>query len=176
MKRPGRSADQLDQLHDRNRIHEMHAHEAARTVGHRRQTGDRDRRGVAADDRLGLEQRAELLQDAALDFLVLDNALDHQVAIAEQIQSGAHGDAGERGRFVVARDFFVFDPAVEVGADALKRLFQPFVGNIRQTHVVAGNRKDMGDAIAHLAGADDADAFDLGYFAVRLGHETDPSG
>jgi hypothetical protein len=130
---------------------------------------------VAADDGIGPDQRAELLQDLALDLLVLDDAFNYQVAVAEQLQSGAHGDAGKRGRLVVAGDLAVTDLALETGGDAFARLLQPLVGNVRQTHVVTGDREDLSDAVAHLAGADDADAFDLGNFAVRLGHGTDPS-
>ncbi len=46
------------------------------------------------------------------------------------------------------------------------------------THVVAGQRDDMGDAAAHLARADDADLADGSHFSLalrgRIGAEPEP--
>ena len=53
----GDAADDLDQFHQRHRIHEMNADEALRPVGGGGKPRDRDRRGVGADDGFGLERR-----------------------------------------------------------------------------------------------------------------------
>ena len=81
----GDAADQLDELHARHRIHEMDADEALGMVGHRGEPGDRDRRGIGGDDRVGLEERAQAGENLALDLLVLGRRLDDQVAVGELV-------------------------------------------------------------------------------------------
>jgi hypothetical protein len=43
------------------------------------QPGDRERRGVGGEDRLGIELRAELLVDLALDGFVFGGCLDDEI-------------------------------------------------------------------------------------------------
>jgi hypothetical protein len=63
--------------------------------------------------------------------------------------------------FIGLRDEPRFDLAVHVGADRFQRLRK-----LRRVVVdhdddrALGQRADMGDAVAHLAGTDDADCFD----------------
>ena len=42
------------------------------------------------------------------------------------------------------------------------------LGDVVQRDVEAGQREDMGDAVAHLSGADHADALDLHELAVPV--------
>ncbi len=53
------------------------------------------------------------------------------------------------------------DLAVEVAADHFRRRGERLLRDVVQRHVVAGEREDVGDAVAHLSGADHADALDL---------------
>ena len=74
----------------------MNADEALGMGGDRGEPGDRDRRRVGGDDRLGLEEGAQVGEDLALDVLVLRRRLDHEVAIGEIVVIGGDADAVER--------------------------------------------------------------------------------
>src|SRR3546814_8328687 len=58
----------------------------------------------------------------------------------------------------------VDDPApelpVEIVADPYDRLLQLLRRDVGQPHLAAREGGDVGDAVAHLSGADDSDAFD----------------
>ena len=53
------------------------------------------------------------------------------------------------------------DLPVEVAADDLGRPVERLLGDVVQHHVEAREREDLGDAVAHLSGADDADPPDF---------------
>ena len=53
-------------LHHRHRVHEMHADELARPIGRGGQPGDRDRRGIGGDQRVGLQIRVSFLKISRL--------------------------------------------------------------------------------------------------------------
>jgi hypothetical protein len=88
------TTNQLDQLHHRDRIHEVHAHESARPVGDGSQSGYGNRRGIGADQRLRLQDRAKRLENFPLQLLVLARRLDHQVAIAKTLITGCSLNPG----------------------------------------------------------------------------------
>src|SRR5690348_17956395 len=48
---------------------------------------------------------------------------------------------------------------MHVFVDALERLCERLLVDVVHHHIVPGQREDVRDAVAHLAGADDADAF-----------------
>ena len=54
-------------------------------------------------------------------------------------------------------DLAARDLPVHVAADDLGRGLERRRGDVVQHHVEAGEREDMGDAVAHLTGADHAD-------------------
>ncbi len=74
----------------------MNADEAFGPVGGGGKPRDRDRRGVGGDDGFGLQHRAEIVEDLALDLLLLDRALDHQVAIGKPFHRLGGDDPAER--------------------------------------------------------------------------------
>ena len=52
------------------------------------------------------------------------------------------------------------DLAAHVAVDRADRMLEHFVVDVREPDVITGKRADMGDAAAHLSGADDADRLD----------------
>ena len=109
--------------------------------------------------------RIEPLEDLALDRLVLGRRLDHQVAVARTARS--------RCRCAIRASAA---PALVLAERRLLRRAGARWLSIRssapsscswlrssEAHLEAGERADMGDAAAHLAGADHADAADLGH-------------
>src|SRR6266404_6107585 len=131
-------------------------------VGRHRQARDGDGGGVGGDHRLRLQHRAELFQYLALDFLVLDGGLDDEVAIVEQVIVLAGDDPGQRRLALGVGDHAALDLPTHVLVDVLLRLVDLIDIDIDEFHVVAVEGRDMGNAVAHLPGADDADGANHG--------------
>ena len=51
---------------------------------------------LVAEDRVGLEMRAEVGEDLALDVFLLGRGLDHEIAVAELVERVGGRDARER--------------------------------------------------------------------------------
>jgi hypothetical protein len=117
---------------------------------------------VIDDDRVRLQHRHQCLEDLALDRLVLDHRLDHQVAVGEHGVVGPGLDPAQRRRPVVAGDLAAGDLAVQVARNRVVAPLQELLAHVGQLHPVTGERTHMRDAGAHLAGADDADGLDHG--------------
>ena len=154
------AADQLDQPHHRHRVHEVHAHELARPIGHRRKSCDGDRRSVGCKQHIRWQANAHLLEDIAFYRLVLRCCLNNEVAIGERREIGVRRNPPQRRVFFFRADHASTDLAVHVAADIVHALFEARLVDIIQTDVEAFECADMGDAAAHLAGTDYADALD----------------
>ena len=157
----GDAADHLDQLHQRHRIHEMNADETLRPVGRRRQPRDRDRRGIGGDDRFRLQRRAQIGEDLALDVFLLGRGLDHesQAAMASYFSAGLM--RAERGLAVVVADRLLADLPRHVAVDGRHAGLDAVARHVVQHHRIARQRADMGDAVAHLPGADHPDTLNI---------------
>ncbi len=115
--------------------------------------------GFSAGHRLG--------EDRALDVLLLGRGLDHEVAVAEVVERLRRRDARERGLARLLGEVALGDLARHVAVDGGKAGLDAVGRDIVEQHVEAGERADMGDAVAHLPGADDADLANLGLHDVR---------
>ena len=71
--------DDLDQLHDRRRVEEVHADDLVGPVRGDRDLGDRQRRRVGRQDRLRLADLVQLGEDLLLQVEMLGHGLDDQV-------------------------------------------------------------------------------------------------
>ena len=105
----------------------------------------------------GLSDGTERAEDLALDLLLLRRRLDHEIAVAEFVEGLGSRDALDRGLPLFIADALTADLARQIAADGGQTLGDAFGGDIVEQHVKAGERADMGDAAAHLAGADHAD-------------------
>ncbi|MPL88776.1 hypothetical protein SDC9_34803 [bioreactor metagenome] len=167
----GDAADQLDELHHRHRVHEVHAHEPLGPVGLRGEPGDRDRRGVRGEDRRRFQMRHQGREDLILDLFALGRCLDHQVGLAEVGQGQRGGDAGKGGGLVLGGDLLARDLAVQVLLDGGHRLVEAVLRDVVQQDIVTREGEDMGNAVAHLACANDTYGFDrhVGSFPITRG-------
>ena len=82
-------ADDFDEDHDRDRIHEVHADKAVRTIRERGEGGDGDRRSVAGEDHAGPHDAVGILEHDALDFEFFGDGLN------DEIGGGNGGDRGD---------------------------------------------------------------------------------
>ncbi len=89
--------DHLDQRHDRRRVEEVHADDAVRAVGGDGDLGDRQRRGVRDQDRLGRADPVQLSEDRLLEFQVLGHRLDGEIHVVQRLESDRERDPAEQG-------------------------------------------------------------------------------
>ncbi|CAD5252737.1 conserved hypothetical protein [Bosea sp. 62] len=157
----GDAADQLDELHQRYRVHEMDADEMLGAIGRRGEPRDRDRRGVRGQDRVGAQMGADGGENLALHLLALGRSLDHEVARTQILQLRRRDDPAHRRAAVLVGDGALGDLPGHVAIDRRQRRVDALFGDVVQPDVEARDRGDMGDAVAHLPGPDDADGLDL---------------
>ena len=125
------------------------------------EAGDRQGRGVGAEDGLGTDGGLDLGDDLGLDLGILEHGLDDQVAALQRGVVGGRGDAAEQrvavGGLGAALHDLVGDQLVRIGLALVGGLLVA----VDQHDLEAGLRGDIGDAGAHEAGADDADLLQL---------------
>ena len=83
--------------HHRHRIHEVHADDAVRPLGHAGDFGDRNRGGVAGEDGFGRSHLVELAEQLVLEFAVLGNGLDDELGAGRDGQIGGGLNAAQGG-------------------------------------------------------------------------------
>ena len=128
---------------------------ALQAVGERR---DRDRRGVRGEHAVGADDRLELAEEAALDLGVLDDRLDRpgRAAPASSRRVAARMRAAIAFASAGSSLPLVARPSSVAASLAHAAARGAFAG-VEQGDGVAGLRRDLGDAGAHDAGADDED-------------------
>ena len=118
------------------------------------QAGDRQRRGVRAEQRVGGDDLLDLGEHVVLERDLLEHGLDDEVAALEVGVVRGRRDAGQDLVGLVLRHLAAADGLVEqllrVALAALGRLDRDVLEHDR--HAVAGG--DVGDAGAHHAGAE----------------------
>ena len=135
----------------------MQADEVLRPLDAGGQVGDRQGRGVGAEQRVGRDDVLDLLEDLLLEIGRLEHRLDHQIAAGERLRVCGRGDAGQQRVGLLLRGSA---PLEGLGLELLGvRL--PLVGggllDVLEDDLDAGLGADVGDAGAHHARAEDAD-------------------
>src|SRR5262245_59168916 len=135
----------------------MDADEALRPVGRGGEPRNRDRRRIATDDGVRLEQRADAGEDRALDLFLLGRSLDDEIAIAEGLERLRRYDAFKRGLpFFLCNALATHLPR-HVAVDGRNPGLHPIGGEVVELDVESGERADMRDAGTHLTRPDHAD-------------------
>ena len=165
--RRGDAPDDLDQAHDRRRVHEMQADELLGPVGRGGQPRDRDRRSVRGQDGVRLQVRDQRLEDGLLDLFVLGGRLDDEIDVGDLRGVRRRGDARQGGLGVGLADGALGDLAGKVLLDLAQGGLEPLGAHVVQANLAAAQRAHMGDARSHLAGADDADGVDVAHTLFR---------
>jgi len=155
-------AHDLDQLHARHRVEEMHADEMIGPLQALAQLLQRNARGVGGENRARLHPRLGRGIDLALELERLRHRLDDEIGEAHALTGEIGDQPVER---VADRDALVTDLAVEIGR-ALDRLGQRLGLHVGERDGEAVPRAPSRDVAAHGAGADDVDAI-AGELAVR---------
>ena len=95
-----------------------------------------------------------------LDGLVLDDRLDHQLAVGQVGQVGGERQLGQRRVALALGELARADAALQRLGDAVAARGDQRLGRLVDHDVDAGARGHLGDAGAHLSGADDAHPFE----------------
>ena len=151
------AADDLDELHQRHRIHEVHADHAIGALGDGGDLSDRDRTGVRSQDRARRALGVELREDLLLEVGALADGLDHEIDIEDVFELGARAQARARRGLMFGRDHALFGQLGQRLLDRGDAFGQTFGADVDQQHLRFTSRKDLRDAVAHRACADDGD-------------------
>jgi hypothetical protein len=73
----------LDERHERRRVEEMHTHDPFGRPGRRRDLRDGERGGVRGENGIRATAPLELAEERAFGLQLLDDRLDHEVAVRE---------------------------------------------------------------------------------------------
>ena len=138
----------------------MHADKAVRTIRERGEGGDGDRRSVAGEDHAGPHDAVGILEHGALDFEFFGDGFNDEIGGGDGGDGRDGLEAGKDRGAVGFSDFALFDFAVEVFANRVEGAVEEALVNVPQDDREAGAGEDVGDAVAHGAGAEDGDGFD----------------
>ena len=121
------------------------------------QTGDRQCRGVGAEQRVRRDHRLGLGEDLVLERNLLEDGLDHEVAAGEIGVVGGGGDARQDLVPLVLGHLAARDGLVEKLPRVVLALLGRLGGDVLEDDVDAVAGADVGDAGAHHAGAEHGD-------------------
>ena len=176
--RGGEPADDLYQLHERRRVHEVHADHALGPGDGGGNLGDADRRRVGRQHDAPATGLIEGLEDFALGLEALGRRLDDEV---DRLQIAAVKIGGMDARQdlipVSGGHLLLVDQLGELLPDGGPPAFGDVTLGVRDRDREPARRRELGDASPHLPGADHADAGDAVQRATegrgrRHGHST----
>jgi acyl-CoA synthetase (AMP-forming)/AMP-acid ligase II len=93
----------------------------------------------------------------SLSFQVLGGRLDHQVAAGQRVLAGHALDAGQHRGLGLGRQLVLADQPLQAVADGLQAALHRRVVDVDHRDLQSAHGADLRDAVAHGAGADDAD-------------------
>ena len=149
--------DDLDERHQRRRVEEVHAHD---TLGRGRRGGDLrhgERGRVRRKHRVGPARPLELREEVALRAELLDDRLDHEVAVRERGELGGRLEPGDRRIPFFLRSLTLLDLTGEEVADPCRRGLAEVGGHLATDDVEPRLHRDLRDARSHRAEPDNAD-------------------
>jgi RecB family endonuclease NucS len=168
--------DRAHDLHQRLegcRVEELHADDLLGASGADRDLRHRQGGGLGAEDRVVREDLVQPAQHRDLGLEVLRQRLDHQLAAGETRQVGAHGDARQQRGTLVGGHLLAVDRALRGRLDGREPARGGRVLDVDAHHLDAVPGEHLGDARAHGAETDDADAGELPGHARSLARRQD---
>ena len=119
--------------------------------------GDRQRRGVRGEQRVGVHDVLHLAEHAGLERRVLEDRLDHGVAAGQVGRVGGRGDPGEDLGLLLRGHLPAADRLVEERRGVRLALLGGLEADVLEHDVDAGAGRGVGDAGAHHPGAEHAE-------------------
>ncbi len=135
----------------------MHPDDAVGARGLRAHPGDRNRRGVRGENRLGRTDLVELLQQRDLRVFVFDHRLDHEWDLGQVFEIDRGLDPAHDAIALLGLEAPALDHAIEVARDAVDAALAHLRGDIVHHDREPGLRRHLRDSRAHLPCPDYAD-------------------
>ena len=145
--------DDLHERHQRRRVEEMHPDHALGSRGRPRNLGDREGRGVRGQNRVGTADLLQLAEQLPLGVELLDDGLDHDVAVSET------GDLGRQRQQpdLEGVDLPLLNLAREEVLDPAACGLPQLVGHLAPDGLEPRLHRELRDARAHRSQTDDSD-------------------
>ncbi len=126
--------------------------------------GDDEARRVRREDGAGLDHAVELGEDLLLEFELLGDGFDDDVAVGKHAQLFSEADSAHRSNRIVKAELTALHAALDAPLpveDSMPRLVDSLLVYVANHDFVPGDRIRLGDPPAHDAAAEDADLLDL---------------
>ena len=139
------TANKLDKLHQRHRVHEVNADELLWPPRRCCELGDRHGRRIRRHDRVFFQTLAQLLENLLLDLDVLRCRFNHQITVAQRLKACRSLYAGERLCGLIRGELFFADLTLEVLFNLADGCPHGVAINVIKNDVMPARRKDMSD-------------------------------
>src|SRR6202050_622455 len=169
------AANDLDQLHRGNRIHEMHSDHFVGARSARAHPCDRDGRGVGGEDHIGVAKLVEVLKDRDLRVFIFHYRFDNEVGFLEQLDFGRGLDDLHHPIALFGLETTALDHAIEVLADPIEAALARLRRHIMHQYWNARLRSDLRDTGAHLARSNHPDSMNFHPHPPGLKRKTAPA-
>src|SRR5690606_23323202 len=158
--------DDLDQLHQRDRVEIVQTRDASLVLAGCRDLRHRQRRGVTGQDGVGPADAIEFREDLLLHVQLLDDRLDHHVAVGQRLQAVDYLDVVDGGLHRLAGHTAFLDRPVQHAGDELLRLRRGTGRRVVHLTDHAAFDRHLYDTPAHGPGTDDAD-LEIGLLGIK---------
>ena len=165
------AADHLHKLHQDGRIEVVHPHHIAGLADEFRQHGDAHGGGIGGNHRVLPAGSGDPLQGTALDVQPLRHRLDDQLHVLNSLLNHRESlhlallDAADQG----GADLSLGAELVQAGINPGNAPGDKFLLDVAQIYAVSRHQRHLGDAMPHIARADDGHSLQLVQFhLIRL--------
>ena len=160
-------ADELDERHERDRVHEVHPQHQLGPPRSGSQHRDGDGRRVGREQTACRDDRIEPFEQRTLCRRVLDDRLHHAVDLCESVETRQEGEPACRRVAVLRRHRTLLDELRQAAIDCRACTVERGCRRIVEAHAVARLREHLGDTAAHRAAAHDPNRRDLTHDALQ---------
>ena len=154
-------ADDLDERHQRRRVEEVHADDALRFRARRRDLGHGQRRRVRREHDVVADEAVELGEQLLLRLELLDDRLDHEIAVGEIRHVRGERQPRDRRVAVALLESALLHLAREEVADPFAGALAELGGHLPADGLHSGLDAELRDPCAHRSEPDDADLANL---------------
>ena len=167
-------ADDLDEREQRRGIEEVHADDPLGMLGRLGDLPDGDRRRVRGQDCLRPNDAVELGEGLPLRLELLDDRLDHQIAVGEIRELGRERQPADRGVALLGCHLPLLDRTAEVVLDRPAGTLAELLAHLAAHGLEAGLGRDLRDPRSHRPETDHSDLANL-HGGTLPGKKTAPS-
>ena len=148
---------QLEELHHRRRVEEVHPHDLGGSAARHGELDDGDRGGVGGEHDLIAGHLAEAREDLELGVESLGGGLDHEVDVGQRPEIDRTVDAAQERLGLQGLELAAFDRLADRSLDRRSTRFHQVGRAFDEGDVGARARRHLHDARAHEPAAHDPD-------------------